>query len=593
MSTSYSILRVDLTKGQCESERIPEVWLKSFIGGKGLGVAYMYKELEPGTDPLSPENRLIFMLGPLSGIAPGCSRYCLVTKSPQTGAILHSYSGGFFPAELRNALPKDHLGVIVQGRAAGLVALKIEDGSVELVETPELKSKTNSEVYNHFSGFKVAAIGPAGENLVTYATIGTDKGTHQAGRGGAGAVMGAKNLKAVAVQGERPAFAEEIKRLQKEELKRLSTSDRTKGHREGGTPRIVDMTNETGTLPTRNWTKGSFENSENINVTAMQRNVRKRVSCYQCPIACGFSLELSEGAYEGLCTEKGPEYETLGMLGANLEIGDLSAVAKLSELCNEVGIDTISAGNVIGWVMESSERGLIDYKIGFGDHEKAAELIELIAKREDIGDLVAEGTKRAAMRLGGDALGTAVEVKGLEPPAYEPRGSHSMGLAYATSDRGACHMRAWAIGGDVFGDRDPYVAQKEHADGVIAQQNSSSIIPDSLVSCAFAGYTVENAVAWLNALGYEVDEDSLALAGERIWNLTRLFNNREGFSRKDDSLPARMQQPLQNAGPATGKVLPTKNLEKMLDWYYEGRGWSREGVPSQEKLQSLGLDSWR
>jgi len=584
------ILRVNLSTEAIKSEEVPEEWLNQFVGGKGLGAVYLYNELKERVKPLSPKNKLLFIWGPLTGLAPGCSRYCVVTKSPLTGAFLHSYSGGYFPSQLRFSLP-DHLGIIFEGKAKTPVYLRVDNGATELVDASMLKGKRIDEVCNYFEGYKVAAIGPAGENLVKFATIGNDNGHHHAGRGGAGAVMGSKNLKAVVVRGERPEVSQGIKNLRKEEMQRLATSELTKGYREGGTPLLVDMINENGTLPTKNWTKGSFEYANKINLDAMKKNTKKRVSCYNCPTACGFNLKMTEGLYKGLETGKGPEYETLGMVGANLEISDLSVVAKIADLCNKLGMDTISMGNVIGWTMECSEKELIGYKIKFGDSRKAVELVEKIAYREDIGDILAEGTRYAGNQVGGEAKEAAVEVKGLEPPAYEPRGSFSMGLAYATSDRGACHMRAWAIEGDVFGDRDPYSPERGHAEAVVRAQNLNSVIPDSLVSCSFAGYqyTIDKAIKWLNILGYDLDAKDLQSIGERIWNLTRMFNVREGFSRKNDYLPRRMERPLKQGGPADGNFITKGDFDKMLNWYYNIRGWDKDGKPSVEKIQELKL----
>ena len=593
MTKANKILRVNLSTKRIRSEEVPEEWLNQFIGGKGLGAIYLYNELKKGVKALSPENKLLFMWGPLTGLAPGCSRYCVVTKSPLTGAFLHSYSGGNFPSQLRFSLP-DHLGIIFEGKAESSVYLKIDNGTAELRDASKLKGKNIDEVCHYFEDYEVATIGPAGENLVKFATISSDNGHHHAGRGGAGAVMGSKNLKAVVVRGKRPDVSQEVKNLQKEEVHRLATSEITMGPREGGTPRVVDMINKVGAFPTRNWTKGSFEHANKINLEAVKKNAKKRVTCYNCPIACGFDLEMTEGLYKGLKTGRGPEYETLGMIGANLEIGDLSAVAKIADLCNKLGMDTISMGNVIGWTMECSEKGLIDYKIKFGESQKAIELVEKIAYRKDIGDMLAEGVRYASDQVGREAKEAAVEIKGLELPAYEPRGSFSMGLAYATSDRGACHMRAWAIGGDVFGDRDPYSIQKGHAEAVIQEQNLRSVIPDSLVACSFAGYTraIDKVIEWLNLLGYDLDAKDIELTGEQIWNLTRMFNVREGFCRNDDYLPRRMERPLKQGGPADGNFIPKGDFDKMLSWYYEIRGWNEDGKPSVQKLKKLNLDKY-
>ena len=585
------MLRVDLSRRTCVSEEIPAAWISSFLGGKGLGSAYLFMETEGGAEALAPGNPLVFTWGPLTGTAPGCSRYCVVTKSPLTGGLLHSYAGGTFPAQVRWSLP-GHLGVLVQGRAEAPVVLIIDRGVARVVDAPQLGGSSTVDVADAFPGYHVAAIGPAGENLVRFATVSNDGGTHHLGRGGAGAVMGAKNLKALVVRGAASTPERAIRDLYAQEARRLMTSESTKAYRDGGTPRLVDMTNATGTLPTRNWTSGTFSQADSINLRAVRSSAVRRVTCHDCPMACGFDLEINTGPYAGLRTRKGPEYESLGMLGANLEIGDLGGVAKLADTCNRVGMDTITAGHVLGWAMECSGRGLIRETIQFGDVERALALLEEIAyRRGALGTLLADGVRKASASLGAEASDAAVEVKGLEPPAYDPRGSYSMGLAYATSDRGACHLRSWAIGGDAFGSRNPYQAEKGHVEAVVAQQNVNSVVPDSLVACSFARYTPERASRWLDALGYSLSPDDLSQTGERIWNLTRLFNVREGMGRAEDGLPKRIREsPLGGTGPSARRVLPQEALDQMLDWYYSLRGWTPSGVPTADKLSELRLD---
>jgi aldehyde:ferredoxin oxidoreductase len=539
---------------------------------------------------LKPENRLIFMAGPLVGLAPGCSRYCVATKSPLTGAFLDAYSGGHFPAHLRFALP-DHLGIVVEGRARDLTLLRIDHGKASLESAPNLKGRSAKDVSEAFPEYKVSAIGPAGENLVKFATVSNDGGTHHAGRAGAGAVMGSKRLKAVLVRGA-PLQDDRTEALRKTLLDRMAHGEGQASVRANGTPGMVTVSNGAGTLPTRQWTRGSFSGVEGLSVDVFHRNQKSRVACYLCPIACGFNLEFTEGAYEGLITGKGPEYETIGMMGSNLEIGDLSAVAKLGCACDELGMDTITAGSVLGFAMECAEKGILDEPVHFGNPEEALRLLRMIAARDGVGDLLAEGSRRAAEELGGEAGMSAVEVKGLELPAWGPRASHSMALAYATSDRGACHMRSWAVGGDAFGPRDPFAFDAEHASAVIADQNGSSALW-SLISCAFTGFTNDDAVAWLDALGYETSREDLDVIGERVWNLTRMFNVREGF-RRDDQFPVRLTtQPLQDGGPADGKTVDAEILRALVSAYYEQREWSPEGVPSPQKLASLELQAFQ
>lgn len=585
------LLRINLTDGQVSSERIPDPWLEKFMGGKGLGAALLHQENEPKVNPLSPANSLIFVWGPFLGIAPGASRYCAITKSPLTGTFLDSYSGGHFPAYLRFNLP-DYLGILFEGKASNPVALQIENNKAKLVEVKDYWGLDTREIAKQLEGYSVAAIGPAGENLVKFATISSEGGKHHAGRGGSGAVMGSKNLKAVFVKKHRkPGDLPELNELRKKQLRYLANSDNTRWAREAGTIGTLAPVNEVGALPTRNWTKGSFEKGDSIDANRLHNYTHNRVSCYLCPIACGYNLKFNEGKNNQWETNKGPEYETVVVNGSLTEIGDIEEIAKIGALCDRLGLDTISTGNAISWAMECSKRGLIDYKIEFGDAEQAMELIKRIAYREDLGDLLANGTKYAGEEVGGEAREASLEVKGLELPSFDPRGSFSMALAYATSDRGACHQRAFPIATDALGDeRDPY-STEGHAKAVIEDQNWRSLTY-SLITCDFTAYNLDQIYQWLVNLGYDVTRGDLGVTGERVWNLTRLFNLREGFSRKGDSLPARLKRPLEGKGPTSGNRIAEGDFNEMLDRYYQLRDWDEEGRPTSEKLKELDLAKW-
>lgn len=589
--TQNKLLRVNLTDNKISTEIIPEEWLTNFIGGKGLGAALLLDENEPNVEPLSEGNNLIFTWGPFLGVAPGASRYCVVTKSPLTGTFLDSYSGGHFPTYLRFNLP-EYRAMIITGQSEEPVALRVEDGAVSIIEAGSHWGKTTREMKDAEEGYLEASIGPAGENLVKFATISSDGGTHHAGRGGAGAVMGSKNLKSVFVKRiDRPEELPSLTGLKKRQLDYLSNSEATKWAREEGTIGTLAPMNEVGALPTRNWTKGRFEKADQIDHEAVANVTVSREACYLCPVACGYNLKFFPGTDKEWETHKGPEYETTVMNGSLPEIGDLEDVARIGALCDELGLDTISAGNVISWAMECSELGLIDYDIGFSDGEKAAELVREIAYREGLGDTLAEGTRHAGEQVGGMAKEAAVEVKGLEFPSFDPRGSFSMALAYGTSDRGACHQRAFPIATDALGgDRDPY-STEGHAEAVIPDQNLRSLTY-SLITCDFTGYTLEQVQDWLSGFGYEHSKEKLQETGERIWNLSRLFNVREGFSREDDKLPERMQQELKGGGPAEGNYITEEEFQAMLDEYYELRGWDEEGRPTEDKLAELGLQDW-
>ena len=593
------LLRVDLSEGTVRTEEVPEDYRDRFVSGKGLGAALLLDELDPGVDPLSPENVLLFAFGPLSGFAPGTSRYAAITKSPLTGTFVDSYSGGHFPARIRFALPS-YLGVIFEGKAEEPVYLRVTEDEITIEDASDLWGLDTKETARQFPDrdTKTAAIGPAGENRVRFATITSDEGTHHAGRGGVGAVMGSKNLKAVVATASKPPKTPDIGDLRIEHTQRLGTSKDVEWAREGGTQLIVDWTQELGALPSHNWTRGTIEDVDSLNIDAFSAGHVGTDSCHGCPVACGHVVDFSEvdtngsdGPFDDASVDWGPEYETIGMMGANTDITDVKSVTALANLADTLGMDTISLGNVLSWLMEVVEAGHVEYDISWGDAEAAAEVIEMIAHREGVGDGLAEGTAGAAEVLCDghpEAREAAVEVKGMELPAYEPRASFSMALAYATADRGGCHQRAWPIATDAMGgDREPYDFEG-HAEAVVDDQDENALL-FSMVTCDFTGYDYERSAEWLNALGYDLAPEDLEVVGERAWNLTRLFNVREGFAREDDSLPERMTEPLESGGPADGNAISEEGFEGMLDEYYQLRGWTEEGVPTEGTLERLDM----
>ncbi|ELZ04759.1 Aldehyde ferredoxin oxidoreductase [Natrialba chahannaoensis JCM 10990] len=595
-----TLVRVNLTDEQITTETVPQEYRDRFIAGKGLGAALLLDEVEAGVDPLSPENNLYFMFGPLTGFAPGTSRYGAVTKSPLTGTFVDSYSGGHFPTMVRYALP-DVLAIAIEGRAENPMTLRITEGELALEDATELWGLDTKETARQFEGkqTKTACIGPAGENEVAYATISSDEGTHHAGRGGVGAVMGSKNLKAVVATGNSPPKAPDIQQLKVEHTQRLGTDDEVSWARNGGTQLIVDWTQQVGALPSHNWSRGTVENVDDLNIDAFSDGHVGTDSCFGCPVACGHVVDFEEsntdvdGAFPGASVDWGPEYETIGMMGANTDITNVTEVTELANLADTLGMDTISLGNVLSWLMEVTGAGLVDSDLRWGDAEAAAEVIHDIAHRDGIGDELAEGTARAADLLCDghpDAREAAVQVKGLELPAYEPRASFSMALAYATADRGACHQRAFPIGSDALGgERDPHDTDG-HAEVVIDEQDETALTY-SMVSCSFTAYNYERVCEWLNELAYDVTVEDLEAVGERAWNATRLFNLREGFERDDDALPERFTTPLERGGPADGNTITEEQFETMLDSYYEQRGWTEAGEPTPETLARLDIES--
>ena len=605
------ILRVDLSKAQIREEPLNEDWTRQFIGGKGLGIRYLYDLVRPETDPFSPENVIILMVGPLTGtIASTMSRMANITKSPQTGTMSDSYSGGYFPAELKFA---GFDGIIVSGKSPKPVYLFVRDGQGELKDASRLWGKgtfettdtivreSGGDLKHYLDGPKVGCIGPAGENKVRYASIAYDK-HHFAGRGGTGAVMGSKNLKAVCVRGTKhtkalsinsdPAFLEMVREVTKKNVR--ENPDHEMSMKEG-TPGIVNLSQGGGLLPTRNYQTGVFDQAEKINSNALTDTilVKHMTTCFSCAIGCRNVTRVKDGQYAGLEGE-GPEYETLAVCGSNLDIGDIRTVMKLNEECSDLGLDSISAGNVCGWVMELFERGIITKKdtggidVSFGDSEAALALLRLIALRRGFGDTLAEGVSIASKKIGKNSERYAMHVKGLEYPGYEPRGTFSMALAYATSDRGADHNRAWPVAYDAFGKMDPFTLEGK-AELVQTDQIRTSV-KWSATMCDFLAANLELTAKLLNAVcETNYTEETIKTVGKRIWTLTRLFNNREGFTRKDDSIPPRVSlDPLPEGNPK-GKVIPESEFEKALTEYYGLWGWDDQGRPTKATLEALGL----
>ncbi len=565
-STPSRVLRVDLTDRSVRSERVPDRWLRDYVGGKGLGARYLYEELDPGEDPLGPGNVLLFVLGPLSGLLPGEPRYAAVTKSPLTGVFLDSYSGGPFPGELAGALG-EHLGILATGRADEPVTMVVEDGTA----TIESSSEWGEDAVDTCAAFPdaaVACVGPAGERRVNYATIASDGGDHQAGRGGAGAVMGSKRLKAVVARGEAPAGFD---RLREAYAERFAADDAGQWLAASGTLESVDFANEAGALATRGWQEHRFDGTEDIGIESARDAAHERE--YDDDAAPGgFRIETDDG-------ETVPRGATQMSLGAGLGIDEFDAVAELGATCDRFGMDVISAGSAVAWAIRASEAGLLDRDLDFGDPDGARALLDEIATRSTtLGDALADGVDAAATRFGGEAL--IPTVKHLELPAYDPRSAPSMALAYATSDRGACHRRARPV------EREPFAADPwEPADAardVVRSQDARSVLW-SLVADDFLGEVLREDLGaeWLAAVGLEYTPDELGTTGERIWTLTRLFNLREGVSRADDTLPELLRE---GEGPLDAEL-----FERMLDAYYEIRGWDERGRPTRETLERLGL----
>ncbi len=558
------LLRIDLSSEHITSERVPENWLRAYLGGKGLGARYLFSELEAGVDPLSAENVLLFMCGPLSGLLPGETRYAAITKSPLTGTFLDAYSGGQFAASLAGALG-DHIGLLLEGEAAEPLEIIIENGAASL-EASELWGSDTVETAAALEG-DVACIGPAGEEQLAYATIAADAGEHHAGRGGGGAVLGQKQVKAVVARGSPPEGLEELREAAAANYREHAVGQ---WQQVSGTVESVDFAAAVGALATRGWQTDSTPVVDGLGIEAVRDRSHQRE--HTDPTDPGdFRVALEAG-------ESVPRGATAMSLGSGLGITDFEAVAELGDRCNRLGVDLISAGSAIAWAIRASHAGIIDRSFEFGSPADASEVLtEIVGRETPLGDALADGVEAGTARYGGKSL--IPTVKAMALPAYDPRGAPSMALAYATSDRGACHRRARPVEREVF---DKPWSPERTASAVIAEQNRRSVLW-SLISDDFIGDSLEAlGSAWLEALGLE-PAGELVTVGERVWTLTRLFNCREGFSRVDDRLPPSL------AGGDTESV-DRAQFEAALEQYYEQRGWDSWGYPTPPLLKHLDLE---
>ncbi len=578
------ILVVDLTGKKVSTEPLREEWLKTYWGCWGLALRYYWDLFSPEIDPLSPENAVVIMTGPFCGtLVPATSRFCLVSKSPHTGTIFETNTGGAFGPELKFA---GYDGIIIKGRADALTYLRIADDTVSLESAESLAGKgifETEKLLKEAAGSpeaKTMSIGPAGESLLSYACVGTES-YRQMGRGGAGAVFGSKKLKGIVCRGtgslqvaDMPMFIEKITHHKETNV---FTEDNLWAKTDG-TAVLIDVTNEMGVHPTRNFSYGINEQKDALNSDAIQAAKRGDRACASCPLACGKFTHINGAEVEG------PEYETLCLAGSNCEMNDLEQVIRFNRLCDDFGIDTISCGNIIGLAMELTETGRHDFGLRFGEPEDYLQVVSEIATLSTgRGKELAMGAGKLAAKYQAEDL--VAEEKGSEYPAYEPRGNYGLGLAYATSERGACHLRAFPL----FAD-DPFDIPALAREVVDAQNFNA--IKWSMCICDFWGSVNHEIMADLltAGLGEAVKPEELALAGERIWNLGRLFNLRMGFTSDDDALPKKiMTQPLKK-GPHAGKIFKEEDFKTAKKLYYQLRGWNQKGAPFKEKLMQLGLD---
>ncbi|MEE3005989.1 MAG: aldehyde ferredoxin oxidoreductase family protein [Chloroflexota bacterium] len=594
-------LVVDLSSGAHRWDNIPEQVLRSFIGGIGLGTYLLYKYCPAGADPLGPDNPLIFAASPLVGSRlTTSSKFAVMTKSPLTGFIGDSLSSSFLATELKKSCGD---ALIIVGQAETPTLLFIEDGVPQFLDAAGLMGlgtfDTEQAVKERLGRqTRVASIGPAGENLVRYASIANDGG-RQAGRCGPGAVMGSKNLKALALQGSQtvdvamPGATHQYSL----DLSKRSLGAATEKYRELGTMANVSVFNRLGTLPTRNFRESTFEGAEKVSGEHLhQEHLAKNASCANCTIGCEKILVTSD---KGKKSKGRMEYESLFALGPLCGVDDPNTVIRAAAICDDLGMDTISAGVTIAWAMECFDKGLLSTNdtggidLSFGNGQAILDILELIGHRKDLGGLLAEGTKMAAERLGGGSSDWAMQVKGLEMPGYEPRSLKTMALGLAVTPRGACHNRSSAYEAD-FSERVDRLSVDESRGIIAAESEDFEAVLDSLIWCkflrkAFNDFYEESAQVYTMITGWDMSLDELKQAGERIHNLKKLFNIREGWSRRDDALPPRtLQEPLPT-GVVAGVGLTQEELDYMIAGYYQARGWNDDGSVPDTKLAELGL----
>lgn len=607
------ILRINLSDQTSKEENLPIDLAKDFIGGAGFAIKYLYDEVSPGTNPLGGGNKLIFAPGPFTGTnVPCASRMAVAAKSPLTNAVGLALTGGHFPAELKFT---GYDILIIEGVAEKPTYLWIKDDSVKFrsaknvwgLKTTDAQQSIKNEL--HDQNIRIACIGPAGENLSKIACIINE--LRAIGRKGLGAVMGAKNLKAIAVRGSnavKVASKEAFKSARSEMLTTLKADEFIYSHfSKVGTSVTVDVTCGIGIFPTKNFSgTGVFEPLDKLGGDAVNERNISREFCYKCPVGCSQLRLAKTGPYKGILAE-GPEFETLFSFGGATGVDDIDSIIAADRLADELGLDTISAGVTIAFAMELYEKGILSKEetdglnLTFGNHEAMVDLLSRIAFRDGIGDLLADGVKAAAEKIGKGSEKYAMHVKGLELPGYDVRGAKAHGLNYATSYTGADHNRGYSTQ-EVFGSPVPYEVDRFATEGkgklTKWNQDMTTVVADCPTLCGFVAddFTDPDGLSILARVlkavtGFDLSSEEIEKVGERVNNLARAFNVRQGFTRADDTLPARiMKEPLPG-GASKGQFISEKDLNMMLDEYFTERGWDiKTGVPKREKLIALGLE---
>jgi len=569
------LLRIDLTHRKSKVEPISESILRSYLGGKGLGSYLLLKETPPHIDPFSPQNRLIITLGPLADTPfYGSSRYAVFTKSPQTGIYSESYSGGKITLSLSRT---GYDAIIIEGKSNHPIFLEVSDEGVIYHDASDLWGKETYEVEEAIlnkvgkdSGALV--IGPAGENLVKFAVIGSER-WRSLGRAGIGAVMGSKKLKGIAFHGKRRreiADPSSLKKLSQKFKERVKGNEIIHMYKKYGTPMLVSIMNTIGAFPTQYWSKGTLEGWEGISAESlMERCQVSSIACPHCFMACGKISEVKQGRHRGLRI-MGPEYETIYAFGGLCMVNSIEEIIYLNDICDRLGMDTITAGNLAAFAIEASKSKKIKYNLHYGDVDGIAEILTKIAYRKGVGRILSEGVRHAAKVWGMEEQ--AIHVKGLEPAGFDPRVLKGMGLAYATSDRGACHLRATFYKSELSGQIDP--AQIKGKAKLFVDYEDKMTLFDALILCRF----YRDLITWKDlqeiiksACNLSLKKKELKTMASGIINLARAFNQKEGLTIKEDKLPRRFfREVLQD----TGKTIQPEDLKFMLKEYYQLRGWN-------------------
>ena len=596
-------LHVDLTSGHCQRVPLGEEFIKRYIGGRGFGAKMVWDNLvahQVQIDPLGPENLLVIAPGPLTGtFCPSSGKTSFVAVSPQTGVYGDSSIGGGVGVELRQT-GLDLLSIV--GRAPQLSILLIDEEETSILAMPELAGKTSLEAEGMIKDrlgtheVRVAVIGPAGENLVRFASVNADW-SRNAGRAGMGAVMGSKNLKAIVLRGSKDLPVYDLRGLAAEAAKAFNYMQNHKYFRmwqREGLMMVMDYASAAGILPTYNFKDATYPRVDRINGETMLGGYKIGDSaCFACSMSCGNICLVKQGRYVGTVTE-GPEYESCAMLGSNLGVDNYAAVLHATGLCDELGLDTISAGGILGAVIEGYEKGILTLDdldgrpIAWGDEEAVFELMHKIVRREGVGDTLAGGS-RAILRRWPEMEKVLVQVKGLEQSAYDSRAASSMALAYATSDIGAHHTRAWTIAKEI--EQGAHWTDEEKVDLVIYHQSLRPLF-DMLGVCRLPwielGLNEQHYPVFYSCVtGEKATLAELLARSKEVYDLTRLINTRLGLSRKDDSLPYKVHACPIRTGATAGKAIDREAFERLLSLYYRKRGWDENGVPRAELAEAF------